>query len=88
MNKDTYIKVNISTKLKKQVQSVAESKGLSVSDFVRYQVTKGIEDQRTSYLNDLVSKALKEYKAGKLPTLKTDQDIEKEFAEMAKDARK
>ena len=76
INKNTYIKVNVSTKLKKQVQNVAESKGLSVSDYIRYQVCKDIEKQKQNYLNNLVSKALKDYKAGKLATLKTNKDVE------------
>ena len=86
--KDTYIKVNITSTLKKKAEEVAKIKGLTLPDFVRYQLTKGIdEEERESYLGMLAREARAAYAAGKLKVLESAEDIEKEFKQMAEEVR-
>lgn len=76
--KDTYIKVNITSTLKKKAEKVAKDKGLTLPDFVRYQITKGIdEEEREAYLGMLLKEAKEDYAAGELKSLNSKEDIEK-----------
>jgi len=75
MKKDTYIKVNITSKQKKLIQDAADRKGLTMPDYIRYQITKEIEEERNKYLNMLVKEGLEEYRTGKTVELKTDENI-------------
>jgi len=86
MKKDTYIKVNLTTKQKSNALKAADHMGLTLADFIRYQITKGIErEEKEVYFAELIKEAREEYKSGKLTTLKTDTDVENFHKDLMQD---
>ena len=89
MKKDTYIKVNLTTKQKSNALKAADHMGLTLADFIRYQITKGIErEEKEVYFAELIKEAREEYKAGKTIPMNTPAEIKKQLKQLAKEAKK